>query len=382
MISIPKYCTGCTACVSICPNNCIKMEKDKEGFVYPKINKESCIECGLCEKVCPIINCYGHETDLMKCYAIKNINYDERIKSSSGGMFSLIANDVINQFGKIYGAAYNNDFLVHHVCVNRKEDISLLQGAKYTQSELNNCFQKVKTDLINGDLVLFSGTPCQCAGLHSFLGKKYNNLIMIDFVCHGVPSPKLWQFYIDYRSKQENGGNRPISINMRSKKTGWSKYSYSTEFIYENKSTLVSNNCDLFMKSFIGNLCLRKSCMNCKNKGSNRYADLTLGDYWGIWNQYPEFDDNRGVSVVFIHSDKGHKILNRISEKCNMIPVSLNDAMKENRSYSFSSIPHKNRDAFLALVNDENFENTVIEMLTNQNRDIKYFFKKLKMFFK
>ena len=359
MLQVSKACTGCHVCMNICPKNCISMKDNGEGFLYPHIDMDKCIDCGRCESVCPVIN----EPELSRqtlAFAIKSRNDSERTKSTSGGIFPILAKYILNQGGIVLGAAYDENFVVHHILVENKEQLHLLQGAKYSQSRLDDVFSKIKEILQTGRKVLFSGTPCQCAGLKKYLGKEYDNLVTTDLICHGVPSPKVWQAYIDYRSKKENSGQRPAQINMRSKESGWSRYGYSTEFVYSpDHITKTKNGQDLFMKAFIGNICLRNSCSDCKAKGVERCTDFTLGDYWGIWNQRPEFDDDKGTSVVFVHTEKGRQILNELQDQIDSLQVSLEDAYKENISMVNSSKPHEARDEFIKQVTADNFEELV-----------------------
>lgn len=359
MFQIPLRCTGCRACANICPAKCIMMKKSQAGFLIPEIDQSSCINCGQCEKVCPVIHIPEISTQTV-AYAMKNRSQNERGQSTSGGIFPLFAEYVLDREGVIFGAAYDSDFSVRHIKVCERKDLSLLQGAKYVQSVIGTSFLEVKRELVSGRLVLFSGTPCQCAGLKSFLGKLYENLITVDIICHGVPSPKVWQAYVDYRSQEENEGIRPLRINMRSKSSGWSHYGYSTEFDYgDGKISQIENGHDLFMKAFVGNICLRSSCSDCKMKGVERCTDFTLGDYWGIWNQHPEFDDNKGTSVVFVHTQKGREILEQLSDKMDCLKVDIEDAYKENGSLVNSSPAHPGRDEFLEQITADNFEDLV-----------------------
>lgn len=363
MFNIPFNCTGCHACANICPKNCISMIGNNEGFLYPKIDQNQCIECGQCEKVCPVIN-KPIVSKKTVAVAVKNIIDEERNKSSSGGVFSLLANFVLSKGGVVVGAAYDENFLVRHIIIENADQIRLLQGAKYSQSRIGNSYFEIKKFLQSGRVVLFSGTPCQCSGLINYLGKDYENLVMIDLICHGVPSPKVWQLYIDFRSSKENNGNRPITINMRSKISGWSRYGYSTEFDYGNGYvTRIHNSQDLFMKIFVGNLCLRNSCSNCIEKGTERCSDFTIGDYWGVWNQYPEIDDDKGVSIVFIHSEKGKKILQMLKDKIVCVKVDLDTSYKENPSMVLSSKAHENRTEFFNRLKKDVFEELVYEYL-------------------
>lgn len=359
MFKIPSNCTGCHACASICVKMCIEMRDNGEGFLYPYINQTQCVECGQCEKVCPVLHKPENSVET-RSIAVKSRNETERSRSTSGGVFPILAEYILNKGGVVCGAAYDEQFNVKHIMIEEVEEISRLQGAKYTQSEINVILSKVKNELISGRMVLFSGTPCQCAGLKAFLGKKYDKLITVDLVCHGVPSPKVWKAYVESRKKKENQDKRILNINMRSKSSGWSYYNYSTEFVYDGgHSTQIPNGQDLFMKAFIGDICLRNSCAQCQAKGVERCTDFTLGDYWGIWKQHPEFDDNRGTSVVFIHSKKGIMLLEELKEKIEYLEVSNNNGYQENRSMIISSKAHPARKTFLEEVTVDNFEKLV-----------------------
>lgn len=287
-------------------------------------------------------------------------NNIERNKSTSGGIFPILAKYVLDQGGIISGAAYDENFVVQHIFVESEDQLYLLQGVQYSQSRLGDSFLKIKVILQTGRKVLFSGTSCQCAGLKTFLGREYDNLVTTDLICHRVPSPKDWQTYIDYRSGKENNGQRPVKINMRSKESRWSHYGYSTEFIYSpDHITKTKNGQDLSKKAFVGNICLRSSCSDCKAKGVERCTDFTLGDYWGIWNQHSEFDDNKGISVVFVHTEKGRQILNELQDQIHSMPVNIEDAYKESMSMINSSKPYEARDEFMKQATAENFEELV-----------------------
>lgn len=378
MLQIPFNCTGCYACASICPQKCITMQENKEGFFFPEINSAECIRCNLCDKVCPVI----HEPDRSLqtlAYAVKNRNEGERQDSTSGGIFSLLAGNVIDRGGIVFGAAYGDDFVVRHIAVTSRTELPRLRSSKYVQSVIGKSLQDVETALKSGRQVLFSGTPCQCSGLKAFLRKDYDNLLLVDLICHGVPSPKVWQTYIDYRASKENGGTRPVRINMRSKATGWGRYGYSIEFDYgEDYITRIHNSQDLFMKAFIGNICLRYSCSDCIAKGVERCTDFTLGDYWGVWDQHPEFDDNKGTSIVFVHSEKGHKILEQITDQIDYLKVDTDEAYKENMSLVKSSEAHEKRDEFLARINISNFKELVLEYFPSVEIKKAGFFQRIK----
>lgn len=333
-----SQCTGCTACYAACPNNCITMQQDKYGFVYPKIDLKLCINCKKCESVCPVIVGNKEITNVPLVYAEYNLDEKIRTESSSGGIFSLIANEILSQGGVVFGAIYDNQYKVKHVCIQELSDLSVLRGAKYAQSELNDCFIDVQQRLNAKQKVMFVGTPCQIAGIKTFLKKEYENFFTVDFVCHGVPAPSVWEKYVQYRAKKDNDGILPTNINLRSKKTGWSKYRYSNQYIYGNgKSYSALSGEDLFMRLFVGDYINRTSCENCHFKGYKRESDITLGDFWGIWDIDPDLDDNKGVSLVMIHSDIGRDMMKCISAKVFMKEFTMRQATTQNPSLLFSS---------------------------------------------
>lgn len=324
-------CTGCSACASSCPNGCITMVCDREGFAFPSINNSACLNCELCRKACPVLNVKETNSKNTLAYAAYTMDTDLRMESSSGGIFSEISKEVLKRNGVIYGAAYDKNFRVIHKCVDQYESLDSLRRAKYSQSDLGNCFPEIKKRLEYGQRVLFSGTPCQVAGLQSFLGKYYENLICIDFVCHGVPSPMVWEQYVLYRSNLDSQGSLPQRINLRCKESGWSKYSYSVDFSYENGVRhLCKNSEDEYMKMFVNDYILRKSCGCCQEKGYERKSDITLGDFWGIWDVAPEMDDDKGTSLVLVHSEKGHSMIEQISHRIRIKAVKLNQASQMN----------------------------------------------------
>ena len=352
-----KLCTGCTACKNTCPKQCIEMQMDKNGFVYPKIKDLSaCIECRKCERACPVLGNIRFSNQTV-AYAAFSKNEKMRMESSSGGIFSELAKEILLQGGVVYGAAYNEQFEVQHCCVDTVDDLRKLRGAKYAESDLGNSFSDILKRLKTGQKVLFSGTPCQVAGLKSFLGKEYDNLFCIDFVCHGIPSPTVWKNYVEYRAKKDANGELPKNINLRSKHTGWSKYQYSNVFEYKNGKKYSALSIDsLFMKLFVGDYISRESCENCKFKGYNRVSDITLGDFWGIWDIDPQMDDDKGTSVVLIQSEKGQQLWNIIRDQIVYKEVSLEQASEQNPSMLVSSKAHENRKNVLDKIREEHFD--------------------------
>lgn len=348
-----ENCTGCTACASVCPKGCITMAADENGFIHPVIDAECCVECGLCEKTCPVATPLTMAEREPKAYAAYSKDEAVRMQSSSGGIFTEVARAILANGGVVFGAAYNARFEVVHICVDSVEELAKLRGAKYAQSDLRGIFAKVKAILDNGQQVLFSGTPCQVGGLKAYLRKDYVNLVTVDFVCHSVPSPMAWQEYVKYRAQQDNSGNLPQSIDLRSKTTGWSHYQYSNRFLYDDGSSHAAKSGEsLYMKLFVGGYINRESCDNCRFKGYHRISDLTIGDFWGIWDIEPEMDDNKGTSVVLVQSDRGAELLQKLADRLVIRSVSLEEGSRQNQAMIKVSAPATQRKDALARIKE------------------------------
>lgn len=338
MISITdkKDCCGCSACVQRCPKQCITMHSDEEGFLYPVVDKSACIDCGLCEKICPVIN-QDEPKKPLKVYAAKNPNEEIRIKSSSGGIFTMLAERTINNGGVVFGARFNENWEVVHSYAESIDDIAAFRGSKYVQSRIGDTYCQTEKFLKDGREVLFSGTPCQIAGLRRFLRKDYKSLITADIVCHGVPSPLVWREYLDSLfSCNKVGGNmvsdslKTISdISFRDKKYGWKKYGFAvrqaTDKTCNNsvyRPTDKSQNDEIvlhetlgknvFMRGFLKDLYLRPSCYSCPAKAGKSGSDITIADFWGIANYHPDFDDDKGCSLILLNTEKGCKTYNNL----------------------------------------------------------------------
>lgn len=348
-----KDCCGCSACKNICPKKCISMVEDQEGFSYPKIDIKSCINCKMCEHACPIINKKSKDfaNKVIESYAIFNKNESTRKNSSSGGLFPLFAEKILDLNGIIIGAAFDDNFVVRHVAIENKTELYKLQSSKYVQSNPQNIFQITKTYLDDGRTVLYSGTACQIAGLKSFLRKDYENLYTIDVLCHGVPSPMILQKYLDYRREKAND-DKISSVSFRDKSTGWK--SYNTKIEFEHSTYLDKQVNDPYMKLFLGEAILRPSCHDCKFKDMNRDSDITLGDAWGINKIFPKMDDDKGTSVMFIHSEKGRKLAESILEDTTYIKSDLDTLLPPTADSRKSVKPHKNRDKVFALLIESN----------------------------
>lgn len=350
MIQIEKKveCSGCHACYSVCPTNCIIMENDKEGFFYPKVLKDNCINCGLCEKVCPILNKKKTNNDIEKlvypkAYACYNLDNQVRKNSSSGGLFFLLAGQIIQRGGIVYGATFNKEMEVCHIGVEKIEELHSLQGAKYVQSRIGDIYVKIKDQLNKGRLVYFSGTPCQIDGLLFFLRRKYNNLFCQDLICHGVPSPQIWKKYLNYRNM--NFRKPPTKINFRDKKNGWRAYDLCIN--YDEGIYRCDHWHDPYMKAFLGNYSLRPSCYDCQSKSLSRSSDITLADFWGIENMEPSLDDDKGISLVFINTKKGENLFASILEKIIKREVDVLNAVQYNPSAYKSVQWTQERETFM-----------------------------------
>ena len=350
-MQLGKSCCGCSGCEQICPKNCISMKPDSEGFLYPEVDESICIECGICIKHCPIL------TDVSRCnipkvYAAKYKDRGSTFKSTSGGLFIPIAKSVLSMGGVVFGCAYDENLVAKHIKVETEDELYRLQSSKYVQSDTRGIYKQVKTELQNGKEVLFSGTGCQAAGLRSFLGKDYGNLLITDIVCHGVPSPKLFKNYIDYMGKKLGG--TLTSYNFRSKeKRGWYLY-YKAENGQKSKSDY--GFFDPYYSAFLYCKTYRESCYECKFANKNRVSDITLADYWGIQKFHPEFFDENGVSLVLVNTEKGKKYLEKIKDKLEIIESDYNKASVMNANLVHPSKRPSCRDSIYDGFDCGNFE--------------------------
>ena len=314
-----KNCCGCAACVQKCPKQCISLKEDNEGFLYPEVNLDCCIDCGLCEKVCPIIH-QGEPRRPLKVYAAKNKSEEIRRQSSSGGIFTLLAEKTIQEGGVVFGARFDENWEVKHDYTETIDGLAAFRGSKYVQSRLEDNYNKVREFLKQDRKVLFSGTPCQVAGLKRFLQKDYDNLLTVDFICHGVPAPGVWRKYLKETIALMCDKNtvstaliykedaRVESISFRDKRSGWKKYSFALTLSATSRSG-VKNTVSLcevffqntFMKGFLANLYLRPSCYACTAKCGKSNSDLTIADLWGAPSIIGHNDDDRGTSLVMIN---------------------------------------------------------------------------------
>lgn len=370
-----RKCSGCMACYNACPKKAIQIE-EKDGFSYPKIQKETCINCGLCKRVCPVLNKEDEEKDknekenknesksekneFLDVYACKNQDEKIRMKSSSGGVFTLIAEYILEQDGVIFGAKFNETLEVVHDYIERKEELDKFRGSKYLQSKIGDTYAKVKELLDIGRKVLFTGTPCQVEGLLSYLRKDYDNLYTQDIICHGVPSPRVWKKYLEY--KKEKNGEYPKSVNFRKKDIlGWSKYQVS--YTYSNKEENIHHDDDPYMKLFLRNFDLRESCYECSFKNIYRKSDITIADFWGINEVNKEFNDEKGISAILIHSAKGKELFDKIKDKIEYTKANINDIIKHNSCICISTKYNEKREEFFEDLEYKDFEDIIQKYL-------------------
>ncbi len=340
---VQNKCTACRSCEQICPKNAITMIEDEEGFLYPKIDNNLCINCGLCIKKCHGLN-KEYKSNYKNIYGIKPINKNISKKSTSGGFAYLLSKNVIENGGYVYGSLYNDDFYVKHTCVDNIDDLEKLRGSKYVASDTEYTFRDVKEKLSNGKEVLYIGTACQIAGLNSFLEKKYNNLLTVDIVCHGVPSNKLFKKYIQYLEKKYNQKVKLYEFRNKEKKD-WGNGFCSKITFYDNSVKYLNADFDYYYSNFLQGNTYRESCYKCNYANINsRPADITIADCWGIEITHPDFYDKNGVSLVIVNTDIGKEKINILNESTNMIDLSEEEVVKYNLNLLKSTERTKIRD--------------------------------------
>lgn len=340
-IKDPKDCCGCTACASICAHDAITMAPDALGFLYPKVDESKCVDCGLCDKVCQFNDNYDQSLNLEQpiAYAARHKDIDEVMKSRSGAAFVAISDNILEQGGVVYGAGYKDHFRVAHKRATTKEERDEFRGSKYVQSDLTGIFRRVKDDLKNGLTVLFSGTPCQTSALNAYVGRKLrDNLVLVDIVCHGVPSPYVWK---DYIFNLENRHKRRIAhVDFRNKTLfGWTdhKETYAFDDNSQIKGILWT---DLFYK----NIMFRHSCGVCHFTNATRPSDISLADFWGWENAVPGFnDDDKGVSLVLLNTEKGKLLFKKASNGLETHAVDIEDCLQPNLQHPSEIHPKRNQ---------------------------------------
>lgn len=357
-ITDKKKCSGCSACSTICPKKCIHMKQDEEGFLYPEIDKEQCIKCGLCSKICPVLNTTSRKEEFEdKAYAIYHRNEEIRKDSTSGGFFTALAENIIDENGVVFGAGFDENFEVRHTFVNKKEELEQFRGSKYVQSKIGDCYQKAIEFLEEGRKVLFTGTPCQIYGLYAVLKKNYENLYCMDVICKGVPSPAVWRKYIQYQQKRKKSTIR--KVRFREKTYGFSSTTMSI-YYHNKKEYHKGHESDEMLNLFVKELISRPSCHACQFKIKERISDFTIGDCWKVETMLPEMKDDKGVTLLITHSKKAEEMLKTlkpiICKEINLDKaLELNGGNKESM-YTASAIPNEKRNSFYRDFQTKEFE--------------------------
>lgn len=304
---IREKCVGCKGCGQSCPKRCISMPENKEGFWYPSVDEKRCVECGLCLKKCPAENTALHRNAPKAVWALRGRDEESLMRSASGGASDCAARAVLQRGGAVYGAAYDENLAVRHIEITADGERERIQSSKYVQSDSGDSYSQVRRRLAEGKTVLYTGTPCQIAGLYAFLGGDPENLYTIDLICHGVPSPKLLEKYLKYQSRRPAG--RVTALNFRSKeKRGWgTQYLLKIGTRSGSRTRLLA--LDRYGKHFMAGDCYRESCYRCAYADTDRVGDLTVGDFWGIAKSHPGFNSPKGVSSVFVNTPKGQELL-------------------------------------------------------------------------
>lgn len=344
-------CCGCGACAEICPQKCITLSHNQEGFLKAQIDATICVNCGFCLKTCPIENITSHNDTVCAYFGYNN---DKNIKnnSTSGGVFYEIAKSFILNNGIVYGATYNTDFSIHHIRVDNLDDLTKLQGSKYAQSAVNECYDDIKKDLENGKSVLFSGTPCQVAAINNLFKLQFSKqLFTIDLICHGVPSQKLFTDYIRHIEKSKN--SKINSYQFRCKEHSTNFISYNTKIIFQksnkNKTIIIDGNEDPYILRFLSNSLQNDICFKCPFATETRCSDITLGDFWGFEKAFPEKAaiGKDGISLILVNSTLASKLLDKLTN-VTIEKIERNDYINYNSHLSKPAIKNNQRDNLYA----------------------------------
>lgn len=357
---VGRACTGCTACENCCPRDAIEMLPDHEGFQYPYVHQELCISCGLCVEKCHIANPVKDTNDLPIVYAGWNKSYHIRVSSTSGGVFTALAEAFIKKNGFVVGAYYDDQFVIRHTIAGNMDEIEKLRQSKYAQSDMMDVFSRIKHLLHDGKMVLFCGTPCQSGGLQRYLGDKYENLYCCDFICRGVASPKVYRKYLD--GLFENSKTAIQKIQFKNKDYGWNRF--STKITFKNGSVFQQDrNHDPYMKGYLRfNLYLRPCCYECQYKQLPRISDISLGDFWGIGKLKAELDDDRGTSAILVNSAKGAQMLDWIRDQLYLEERSFEEVLAGNVSLVQSPERGEFREYFFEHMDRMRFDKLIMKI--------------------
>ncbi|MDD4320924.1 MAG: Coenzyme F420 hydrogenase/dehydrogenase, beta subunit C-terminal domain [Acidaminococcaceae bacterium] len=339
-------CCGCAACMNICPELAITMKTDENGFIYPNINADLCIECGLCLKTCAYQNIPSTANKPFGTYVAVNKNKTVLLNSSSGGIFAALASIIFEKKGVVFGCAFNENMEPKHICVDNSSDLKTIQGSKYVQSNIATTYTEVKHFLQQGKFVLYTGTPCQIAGIKSYLGKGYDNLITADIICHGVSSEAFFKGYIKHLEEKLKG--KVIDFKFRDKSRGWG---LRGKVVFEKNGALREKFIEpiesYYYKYFLVGDIYRENCYECKYANGRRQGDLTMGDYWGIEKFHPVIETQNGVSVLLVNSSKGMALLPKLGNYLDLTSSTFEQARAENEQLRQPTSKSKNREVIL-----------------------------------
>lgn len=352
-ITDKKRCMGCHACLNICPTKCISMVPDGEGFLYPKADVKKCVDCHKCEQVCPIVHPVNQSENKPFGFGIYAKETQIQERGSSGGVFYLIASQIIADGGVVAGAAFTDRDEVSHIFVSSVEELDKICKSKYVQSSIGDAYERTKDYLQGGITVLFSGTPCQIGGLIRYLGRPYDNLFLVDIVCHGVPSPALFKKYIGYQ--EEKNHSKISAVTFRDKTYGWSRHSIRIDFV-DGKQHVKPSLDDIYMKAYLKNLTIRPACFDCQFKSISRASDITLADFWGVQKIAPDIKSDRGTSLIMIHTERGETLFNCIKNSVNYKAIDIQEATEYNCSMIKRPKEPQNREEFIICVFENGFE--------------------------
>ena len=355
-ISDKKQCCGCSGCMNACPVDCITMKEDEEGFRYPVVDASKCIGCGKCERVCPIINVKPEKEFEQKAFLIRNMDEQILKESTSGGAFTAIAKEIIDAGGVVFGAAFDEQFEVRHTFVEKYEDLRIFRNSKYVQSCIGEAYKEAKSFLDKGRLVLFSGTPCQIEGLWHFLGKKYDNLTLVDVVCRATPSPLVWRKYRENGIKKTN--NNLSGAAFRDKNRFGYQYSQLRLRFSNGVVKEAGVESDPYLRAFFSNLSDRPSCYDCKFKKRYRVSDLTIWDCFDAYLHDKSFDDNKGVTRALVHTQKGQDIIDKL-ENCRVKEITTDAAVRKVYELVNSTNENPRRKDFFSDLQSMQFDDLV-----------------------
>lgn len=376
-------CCGCTACANICPNQCIRMDADFEGFLYPSVDRTGCMNCHLCENVCPVKNPLKETSYVRKAYAIRTRNLSTLYESTSGGLFTPLASLVLEEGGVLCTACYDATFRVKHMFIGYPINncahvggVEKARGSKYVQSDLGECYKQIKQLLKLQTKVCFVGTTCQVYGLKSFLQKDYSNLVTVDLVCHGVPSPLLWNKYLDYQTQRYS--SRICAISFRSKLFGYHSGGLMKIDFKNGKQYFASARVDYMLKCFFEGLSSRPICFQCPFKKINRCSDLTVYDCWHFSELTHCVDDDNGYTNVIVQSVMGKEVIDKLKNKIDMYSVDLDRAVElDGIMVKRSAEKNPKRDTFYEGIHKNTLSEHIDKYISITSKD--YMIEKIKI---